>query len=288
MQEQQYLDLCKRILESGDKRTDRTGTGTLSVFGAQMHFTLYNGIMPLLTTKRVFWKAVVHELLWFIKGSTNANELSEKGVHIWDGHGSSEFLESRGLGHREKGDLGPIYGFQWRHFGAKYKDMNTDYSGQGKDQLAEIINTIKTNPTDRRMILSAWNPLAFDEMALPPCHVLAQFYVSSDNKLSCQLYQRSADMGLGVPFNIASYSLLTHMIAHVTRLDVGEFIHVIGDAHIYLDHIEPLSEQVTRTPVSFPNIIINKRVNCIDDFKFEDFDLVDYNPQKSIAMKMAI
>jgi thymidylate synthase len=166
--------------------------------------------------------------------------------------------------------------------------MNTDYSGQGKDQLAEIINTIKTNPTDRRMILSAWNPLAFDEMALPPCHVLAQFYVSSDNKLSCQLYQRSADMGLGVPFNIASYSLLTHMIAHVTRLDVGEFIHVIGDAHIYLDHIEPLSEQVTRTPVSFPNIIINKRVNCIDDFKFEDFDLVDYNPQKSIAMKMAI
>eukprot|EP00953_Heterococcus_sp_UTEX-ZZ885_P024001 13159-Heterococcus_DN1.PRE.1 len=203
-EEMQYLDCVKDILENGAVRGDRTGTGTLSKFGVQMRFSLRNERFPLLTTKRVFWRGVAEELLWFVAGCTNANVLQEKGIHIWDGNGSREFLDKLGLTHREEGDLGPVYGYQWRHFGAKYVDMHTDYTGQGVDQLAECINKLKTSPEDRRIIVSAWNPSDLDKMALPPCHMFCQFYVAN-GELSCQMYQRSADMGLGVPFNIASY-----------------------------------------------------------------------------------
>ncbi|CAO2617364.1 Thymidylate synthase [Lemmus lemmus] len=205
---------------------------------------------PLLTTKRVFWKGVLEELLWFIKGSTNAKELSSKGVRIWDANGSRDFLDSLGFSARQEGDLGPVYGFQWRHFGADYKDMDSDYSGQGVDQLQKVIDTIKTNPDDRRIIMCAWNPKDLSLMALPPCHALCQFYVVN-GELSCQLYQRSGDMGLGVPFNIASYALLTYMIAHITGLKPGDFVHTLGDAHITLSHIEPLKIQVRNIAVTF-------------------------------------
>lgn len=194
--------------------------GTYSLFGAQMRYSLRDNVFPLLTTKRVFWRAVVEELLWFIRGSTNALELRDKNVHIWDANSTRDFLDSAGLHDREEGDLGPVYGFQWRHFGAEYKGMRADYTNKGIDQLAHIIHTIKTNPGDRRMVMCAWNPVDIPKMALPPCHCLVQFY-AANGELSCQLYQRSADMGLGVPFNIASYALLTCMIAHITNLKVG-------------------------------------------------------------------
>lgn len=235
--------LISRIILSGKKRSDRTGVGTLSIFGAQMRFSLRDDVFPLLTTKRVFWRAVLEELLWFIKGSTDAKELQAKNVHIWDGNSTREFLNKNGFQDREEGDLGPIYGFQWRHYGAEYKTSSDDYTGQGIDQLNEVINRIRTNPNDRRIIMSAWNVNDLPKMALPPCHCFVQFYVA-DGELSCQLYQRSADMGLGVPFNIASYALLTCMIAHVTDLKPGDFVHTLGDAHVYLNHIEPLKEQV--------------------------------------------
>ncbi|XP_058133494.1 thymidylate synthase isoform X2 [Dasypus novemcinctus] len=214
--ELQYLGQIEHILRCGSRKEDRTGTGTLSVFGLQARYSLRDEF-PLLTTKRVFWKGVLEELLWFIKGSTNAKELSSKGVKIWDANGSRDFLDGLGFSTREEGDLGPVYGFQWRHFGAEYKDMTSDYSGQGVDQLQKVIDTIKTNPNDRRIIMCAWNPKDLPLMALPPCHALCQFYVGN-GELSCQLYQRSGDMGLGVPFNIASYALLTYMIAHITGL----------------------------------------------------------------------
>lgn len=210
-----------------------------------MRFDLRNDIFPLLTTKRVFWRAVLEELLWFIKGSTNAKELQDKNIHIWDGNSTREFLDKMGFHDREEGDLGPVYGFQWRHYGAEYKTCHDDYTGQGIDQLNEVINRIRNNPNDRRIIMSAWNVVDIPKMALPPCHCFVQFYVA-DGELSCQLYQRSADMGLGVPFNIASYALLTYMIAHVTGLKPGDFVHTLGDAHVYLNHIEPLKQQVNR------------------------------------------
>lgn len=205
------------------KTVDRTGVGTYSVFGAQMRYSLRDNIFPLLTTKRVFWRAVVEELLWFIRGSTNASELQDKNVHIWDANSTREYLDSVGLTDREEGDLGPIYGFQWRHFGADYQGIRADYTNKGVDQLANVINTIKSKSSDRRMIICAWNPVDIPKMALPPCHCLVQFYVAN-GELSCQLYQRSADMGLGVPFNIASYALLTRMIAHITDLKVANFV----------------------------------------------------------------
>jgi len=231
-EEVQYLDLIRNIITNGVHRGDRTGTGTLSKFGVQMRFSLRNNTFPLLTTKKVFWRGVAEELLWFVRGSTNGNLLSDKNIHIWDGNGSREFLDSRGLHHREVGDLGPVYGFQWRHFGAEYVDMHTDYTGQGVDQLIDCINKLKKTPEDRRIIMSAWNPSDLDKMALPPCHMFCQFYVAN-GELSCLMYQRSADMGLGVPFNIASYSLLTAMMAQVCGLKCGDFVHSIGDAHVY-------------------------------------------------------
>jgi thymidylate synthase len=218
--EMQYLKLVKKILKKGVNRPDRTGVGTSSIFGTQIRFNLRDKIIPMLTTKRVFFRGVAEELLWFIKGDTDAKTLQDKNIHIWDGNSTREYLNACGFHDRKEGDLGPVYGFQWRHFGAKYGTAKDDYTGKGIDQLKEIIERIKTNPYDRRIIMSAWNPIDIPKMALPPCHVLSQFYVAN-GELSCQLYQRSADMGLGVPFNIASYSLLTHMIAHVTGLKVN-------------------------------------------------------------------
>ena len=289
-EESQYLRLCDDIIKNGARRGDRTGTGTLSKFGVQMRFSLRNEQFPLLTTKKVFWRGVAEELLWFVKGSTNAKELSDKKIHIWDGNGSKEFLESRGLGHREEGDLGPVYGFQWRHFGADYETMHSDYEGKGVDQLMQCINKIKNSPEDRRIILTAWNPSDLDKMALPPCHMFAQFYVAN-GELSCQMYQRSADMGLGVPFNIASYSLLTRMIADCCDLKAGDFVHTIGDAHVYMNHVDALKEQISRTPREFPKLILkssNGKKKCIDEYQMEDFEIVDYNPMATIKMKMAV
>jgi thymidylate synthase len=286
-EECQYLNLVRDILDHGKQKNDRTGVGTLSVFGRQMRFSLRDNVFPLLTTKRVFWKGVVEELLWFIRGSTNAKELSERGVHIWDGNGSREFLDRCGFTDREEGDLGPVYGFQWRHSGAVYTDMHHDYSGCGVDQLQEVIRRIKSSPDDRRLIICAWNPADIPQMALPPCHALVQFYVS-DKELSCLMYQRSADMGLGVPFNIASYALLTRMVAHVTGLQPGEFIHTIGDAHVYLNHVSQLKEQLGREPRPFPTLRISQLVSNIDDFTADDFELIGYQPHGKIQMKMAV
>jgi len=285
-EEYQYLQAIREIMENGITMEDRTGTGTRSLFGKMLRFDLRRSF-PLLTTKRVFWRGVVEELLWFVRGDTNGNHLSEAGVHIWDANGSKEFLEKRGLGHREVGDLGPVYGFQWRHFGAKYVDMHTDYTGQGVDQLAECIRKIKEDPTDRRIIMSAWNPADLGEMALPPCHMFCQFYVAN-GELSCLMYQRSCDMGLGVPFNIASYSLLTCMVAQVCGLRPGDFVHTMGNAHVYLNHLEPLETQLKRVPRPFPVLRMNPDVADIDGFKMSDFELLGYSPHAKIAMDMAV
>ncbi|KAK4051598.1 Thymidylate synthase [Microbotryomycetes sp. JL201] len=315
-EELQYLELVRDILERGSSRPDRTGTGTVSLFAPpQLRFSLSraasgNGtgdsnetnelVLPLLTTKRVFTRGIIEELLWFVKGSTDSKLLSDKGVHIWDGNGSREYLDKVGLSHRREGDLGPVYGFQWRHFGAQYRTCDDDYSGEGVDQLAEVIRKIKENPTDRRIILSAWNPADMPKMALPPCHMFCQFYVTlpppdaplgTKSKLSCIMYQRSADLGLGVPFNIASYSLLVHMIALVTDTIPHEFILQIGDAHVYRDHVEALKEQLDRRPFEFPALRFRRPredVGNIDGFQLEDFDIVGYQCHKRIDMKMSV
>ncbi|RDW69472.1 thymidylate synthase [Coleophoma cylindrospora] len=303
-EEYQYLDLIREILETGEHRPDRTGTGTQSLFApTPLKFALSSAdgtpILPLLTTKRVFLRAVIEELLWFVSGSTSSLPLSEAGIKIWDGNGSREYLDSVGLSHRAVGDLGPVYGFQWRHFGAEYVDAKTDYTGQGVDQLAEVIHKLKHNPYDRRIILSAWNPKDLKLMALPPCHMFAQFYVSfpkavegeekPKGRLHCQLYQRSCDMGLGVPFNIASYALLTHMLAHVCDLVPGTFTHTMGDAHVYLDHVDALKVQLTREPRAFPVLeIARENGGSIDGWKLEDFVVKGYEPHKGIAMKMSV
>ncbi|XP_037613228.1 thymidylate synthase isoform X1 [Sebastes umbrosus] len=285
--ERGYVDLVEFILQHGRMKGDRTGTGIISLFGAQVRYSLRDQF-PLLTTKKVFWKGVLEELLWFVKGSTNAKELSAKGVKIWDANGSRNFLDNLGFTDREEGDLGPVYGFQWRHFGAEYTNMHAaDYTGQGVDQLQKIIDTINTNPEDRRIIMCAWNSKDLPLMALPPCHTLCQFYVC-DGELSCQLYQRSGDMGLGVPFNIASYALLTYMIAHITGLTPGDFVHTLGDAHVYVNHIEPLKIQLDREIRPFPKLKILRKVESIDDFRAEDFEICDYNPHPSIKMQMAV
>ncbi len=252
----QYLDLLNRILEEGVEKKDRTGTGTISVFGNQMRFHLEDGF-PLLTTKKLHLKSIIYELLWFLKGDTNAHYLQEHGVRIWN-----EWAD-------EDGNLGHIYGYQWRSW--------PDYQGGHVDQITEVINQIKNNPDSRRMIVSAWNVADLNNMNLPPCHILFQFYVA-DGKLSCQLYQRSADTFLGVPFNIASYSLLTMMVAQVCGLQPGDFVYTTGDTHIYLNHIEQVKLQLTREPRKLPRIVINPEVKNIFDFKYEDFQLEDYHP----------
>ena len=288
-EEEQYLDLIRTVLSKGEERGDRTGTGTIGIFGHQIRFSLSHNSFPLLTTKKVFHRGVFEELLWFIRGDTNALHLQEKGVHIWDGNSSKEFLASRGLGDREEGDLGPVYGFQWRHFGAKYKDMHADYAGLGIDQLQQAIDTIKRNPMDRRIIVSAWNPSDLSLMALPPCHLLFQFHVSADGKrLSLQWYQRSCDIGLGVPFNIASYALLLRMVACVCDLEAGDIVMSMGDAHVYKDHVEALKEQLTRTPRPFPKLRIKNKRERIEDFVMDDFEIVEYDPHPVIKMKMSV
>ncbi|KAK0416788.1 hypothetical protein QR680_012687 [Steinernema hermaphroditum] len=284
--EKQYLQQMDFILRNGKVRDDRTGTGTIGLFGMQARYSLRDGTMPLVTTKRVFWKGIVEELLWFISGDTNAKNLSAKGVKIWEANGSRAFLDSLGFTDREEGDLGPVYGFQWRHCGAEYKDCHTDYSGKGIDQLTNVIRMIKEDPDSRRIMITAWNPLDLDKMALPPCHTLCQFYVS-DGELSCQLYQRSGDMGLGVPFNIASYGLLTHMIAHVTGLKAGDFIHSLGDAHIYTNHVDAVKVQLERKPRAFPKIRFADGIHSIDDFTAEKIFLEGYDPHPTIKMEMS-
>lgn len=262
----QYEALLKYVRDSGTKKSDRTGTGTLSIFGYQMRFDLNEGF-PLITTKKLHLKSIIHELIWFLKGETNIKYLRDNGVTIWD-----EWAD-------EKGELGPIYGYQWRSWPTP--------DGRHIDQISQIINTLKTNPDSRRIMLSAWNVADIDKMALPPCHVLFQFYVA-DNKLSCQMYQRSADLFLGVPFNIASYALLTMMVAQVCDLQFGEFIHTFGDTHIYLNHLEQVDLQLSREPRPYPTMKLNPEIKNIFDFKYEDFQLEGYNPYPSIKAPIAV
>ncbi len=291
----QYLDLCKKILNEGHWKDDRTGTGTYSIFGYQMRFDLNKGF-PLLTTKKVFLRGIIHELLWFISGDTNIKYLDDNDVHIWDdwaykayknskdyqGETIEEFAEKIKNSDANSdfvktyGELGPVYGRQWRNF-----------NEEGVDQLENLIKQIKENPNSRRLIISAWNPCEVDQMALPPCHSFMQFYVN-EGKLSCQLYQRSADVFLGVPFNIASYSLFTMMIAQVCNLEVGEFIHTFGDAHIYSNHIDQINLQLSREPRELPKMKINPNVKSIYDFKIDDFELEGYNPHGRIKGKVAV
>lgn len=284
--EQQYIDLVNDVLQHGYKKSDRTGTGTLSITGAMMRYSLKNDFFPLLTTKKVNFHAIVEELLFFIRGQTNNKILTDKNVNIWKANSTKEFFELNGID-REEGDLGPIYGFQWRHYGAEYNTCHEDYSGKGIDQLKNVINEIKNNPTSRRLIVCAWNPTAIPLMALPPCHTLFQFVVRG-NILDCILYQRSGDLGLGIPFNIASYALLLKMVAHVCDLEAGDFVHFIGDAHVYLNHVEALKVQLKREPKDAPKLFFKRKITNIEDFSFEDLDLVGYDPYPIIKMSMAV
>ncbi len=261
-----YHDLMRHVLEHGHKKEDRTGTGTLSVFGYQMRFNLADGF-PLLTTKKVHLKSIIHELLWFLQGSTNIAYLKENGVSIWD-----EWADAQG-------NLGPVYGYQWRNWPKP--------DGTHIDQITQVVNAIKKNPDSRRLIVSAWNVADVDQMKLPPCHAFFQFYVA-DGKLSCQLYQRSADIFLGVPFNIASYALLTMMVAQVCGLRLGDFVHTLGDAHIYLNHLDQVNEQLSREPKSLPTMRINPEVTDIFGFRFEDFTLENYDPHPAIKAPVAV
>lgn len=287
--ELQYIHLIKNVLKTGVYRNDRTTIGTLSIFGYNMSFDLRKNKIPILTTKKVFWRGVVEELLWFISGSTDANILKSKNVNIWNDNSSRKSLDNRGLKDLEEGDIGAGYGFQWRHFGAKYINKNQSYDKQGKDQLLDVIDKIKNDPTSRRIILTSWNPTDLDTMALPPCHILVQFWVDIDKKeLHSQLYQRSCDIGLGVPFNIASYSLLTCMIAHVCDLKPGEFKYCMGDAHIYANHIDALKEQIKRPVYETPLLNIKTKNKDILKFSSDDFELLNYSYHSSIKMDMAL
>ena len=262
----QYLDLMQKVLDKGQEKSDRTGTGTLSIFGHQMKFDLSKGF-PLVTTKKVHLKSIIHELIWFLQGSTNISYLKENGVSIWD-----EWAD-------ENGDLGPVYGAQWRSW--------PDGNNGTIDQIENLINGINNNPDSRRHIVSAWNPALVDEMALPPCHSLFQFYVAN-GELSCQLYQRSADIFLGVPFNIASYALLTHMIAQVCNLKAGKFVHTLGDAHLYINHLEQAKLQLSREVMGLPELKLSSNVNNIFDFKFEDIEIVNYESHPAISAPIAV
>lgn len=288
MGESQYIDLITDILSNGTDEISRNGQ-VRSVFGRSMRFSLNDGQIPLLTTKRVAWKTCFEELMWFIKGSTDNAKLQDKNVHIWDGNSTREFLDSRGLHEREVGDLGPVYGHQWRHFNAKYANCSTDYSNQGVDQLQYIIDGLKNPETrsSRRHVMSAWNPEQLDEMALPPCHVLTQFHVREGKYLSCAMYQRSGDVGLGVPFNIASYSFLTHILAKHCDLIPDGLFYCLGDAHIYETHIEPLKTQISREPFEFPKICISNKHENIEAYTIDDIEWKTvYNHHKSVKMDM--
>lgn len=287
----EYLDLCQKVLDFGEQKSDRTGTGTISYFGHQMRFNLQDGF-PMMTTKRLYYKAVFHELLWFISGSTNITYLVRNNVRIWNEWAYERFTQSEDYQNetmqeyikkikeddafaQKHGELGPVYGKQWRDF-------------NGVDQLQNVIDLIKHNPDSRRIILSAWNPSEIDQMALPPCHLLMQFYVSNDKKLSCQLYQRSGDIFLGVPFNIASYALLVHLIADLCKLEVGDFVHTIGDAHIYNNHIDQVKTQLTRDPYPLCKIRILNHHDTIDSYKFEDIKIEDYQYHPTIKAEISV
>jgi len=298
--EEQYLDLIRKVLNSGNLESTRNGE-TYSLFGETMRFSLKNDVLPIITTKKVSFKNVAEELLWFIRGKTDNSLLTEKGVKIWNDNASRDFLDSRGLSYEEN-DLGPIYGHQWRHFNAEYTNCKTDYTGKGVDQLQNIIKSLK-HPNERysrRLVMSAWNPCQLNEMALPPCHIMVQFNVVrgevtnlgynygdiiEKDKLSCILYQRSADIGLGMPYNITSYSLLTHLLAQHCDMIADEFIYMIGNAHIYKDHIEGLQEQIQRSPYKFPLVIVTKKEE-IDDYVIDDFMVTEYTHHPAIKLKM--
>ena len=289
LEEHQYLDLIKDIIEHGSIEEGRNGK-TRVKFGSSMRFSLIGGKIPILTTKRVAVKTCFEELFWFIRGSTSNHELQAKNVHIWDGNSTREFLDSRGLYDRECGDLGPVYGFQWRHFNAKYVDSKTDYTGQGIDQLQTIIDDLKDPEmhTSRRMILTAWNPCQLEEMALPPCHMTCQFHVRDGKYLSCAMFQRSGDVGLGVPFNIASYSMLTHILANHCGLIADEFVYFLGNCHIYEDHLDALKEQIERVPMEFPTIRIKNVRESIDDYTMDDIEwTTPYLSHTQIKMTMS-
>lgn len=289
--EQQYLQLIRDILDHGHDHHGRNGR-TKSLFGNMMRFSLKDGTVPLLTTKKVAWKTCFKELIWFIRGCTDNDDLQKQKVHIWDGNSTREFLDSRGLTNNEEGDLGPVYGHQWRHFNAEYVDRYTDYTGKGIDQLQYIIDNLKTEEgrASRRLIMSAWNPCQLDQMALPPCHVLAQFNVRSEGDkhyLSCALYQRSCDVGLGVPFNIASYSFLTHLIAKECDLIAEDFVYFMGNTHIYNDHIDALKLQIEREPLPFPKMEISSK-KPLEEYKVEDIAWKEeYKSHETIKMNMS-
>ena len=288
-EERQYLDLVSEIISRGYAEEGRNGA-TRVVFGRTMRFSLADGTIPILTTKRVAFKTCFEELFWFIRGSTSNAELVAKNVHIWDDNSSREFLDSRGLTDRAEGDLGPVYGFQWRHFNAPYADCATDYTGQGIDQLARIIADLQNPETrsSRRHILSAWNPCQIDDMALPPCHVMCQFNVRQGRYLSCALFQRSGDIGLGVPFNIASYSMLTHLLANHCGLIAEEFVHFIGNCHIYEDHLDALKTQLEREPMGFPRIHVAKVRESIEEYTMDDIEWISpYKSHGPLKMKMS-
>lgn len=277
-----YLALLDRILTEGAVREDRTGTGTVGIFGHQMRFDLSEGF-PLLTTKKLHLRSIIHELLWFLSGETHVAPLQEKKVRIWNEWATAEQTARFG---RQEGDLGPVYGHQWRNFGGTIKPDGT-YEKDGVDQIQRAIDTIRNNPYSRRILVTGWNPQESDQVALPPCHTIFQFYVQ-DGKLSCQLYQRSADVFLGVPFNIASYSLLLMMMAQVTGLKPGEFVHSFGDAHLYSDHLEQARLQLTRTPRARPTMVLNPEVKDLFDFRFEDFTLENYDPHPHIKARVSV
>ena len=286
-EEFQYLNLIEDIFNHGSVENGRNGQ-VISIFGSAMHFSLKDGKVPFITTKKLAWKTCLRELLWFIRGDTSNKRLNEKKVNIWNGNASREFLDSRGLTNLEEGDLGPVYGHQWRHFNADYVNCDTDYTGKGVDQLSYIIKSLKdeNEKYSRRLVMSAWNPCQLDQMALPPCHVLCQFNVSDGNKLSCALYQRSGDIGLGVPFNIASYSILTHLIAKHCGLEATDFYYHLGNCHIYDDHIEQLKEQITREPYEFPILKITNVCDNINDYTEEMFVIENYKFHETIKMNM--
>ena len=286
-EEIQYLNLIREIMNKGSFEKSRNGN-TYTKFGYSMRFSLHDGIIPILTTKKLAWKSCFEELFWFIRGSTSTALLQEKGVSIWNKNGTREFLDSRGLYHLAEGDLGPIYGHQWRHFNAEYTNMSTCYQGEGIDQLKYIIDELSNPDTrsSRRLILTAWNPCQINQMALPPCHVMAQFHVRDNKYLSCALFQRSGDVGLGIPFNIASYSLLTHILAKHCGLEAEEFVHFLGNCHIYEEHMDALRTQIKRDPMIFPRIDIKKKGN-IDEYDLDDIIwITPYHSYSGIKMVM--
>ncbi len=284
MNEKGYLDLLEDLLKNGELR-DTRNSKTLSDFSKKIDFDISNSF-PLLTTKKMFWKGICHELLWFIKGNTNSKLLEEKGINIWKGNSSREFLDSIGLNKYKEGDIGAMYGFQWRHFNATYRGCDANYEGEGFDQLQNCIDLIKNDPTSRRIYMSAWNPSQLKDSVLAPCHMSYQFFVTGDNKLSCILYQRSADTFLGLPFNIASVSLLVYIIANMTDKIPYKVTVMLGDAHIYEEHIDAVKIQLEREPYEFPKLIIKNKHDNINDYVFEDFEIIDYKYHPTISAKM--